>query len=131
MNVSHSTVSQTDQSLQQFIEQVEKDLLEHIVASMKDKKISVEEAQSLARDFLTLLPPLDKADLLNKLRSLAGKHPLAVEIYHDFAVAESNSERDKKLDLMAQHIKQGDIEKALEAAKGPSMNSGQGGNNNG
>ena len=120
-----------DQNLQQFIEQVEKDLLEHIVESMKDRKVSVEEAQSLARDFLALLPPQGKTDLLNILRSLAGKHPLVINVYHDFAVAESNEERDKKLDLAAQHIQQGEIEKALEVVKGPLINSGQGGNNNG
>lgn len=121
----------SNQDLTQFIIEVEKDLLEHIIENIRESKISVEEAQSLARDFLSVLPPQDKADLLNKLRALSGKHPVALEVFHDFAVAESNAERDKKLTLIAQHIKQGEIEKALEVAKGPSMNSGQGGNKNG
>lgn len=115
VNPARDTLS--NQNLQQLVEEVEKDLLDHIIENMRARKITVEESQSLASDFLSLLPPQDKLDLLNKLRTLSGKYPLALEVYYDLAMKSYNEEREKSLDLMSQHIKSGDIEKALEVAK--------------
>lgn len=107
-----------DQNLQQFLTEVESDLLTHIVEHLRGRTISVEKAQQLARDFLSLLPPADKEDLLAKLNTLGKRYQEAQEVYLDYAIPHYEDKRHQTLQQMAHHIKQGEIEKAIEVAKG-------------
>lgn len=108
----------SDQDMQMLVQVVERDLLAHIVENLKARAISKEEAQKLAQDFLKLLPPHDKKDLLEKLKKLSAMHPTALATYYDMAIASYENERDRALHEMAAHIKQGNIEQALTVAKG-------------
>lgn len=103
--------------LNKFLENVERDLLLDIILNMRNRKITVGEAEKLARDFLALLPASDKHDLLGKLKSLSGKYQEARDVYLKYATEEHETEKNQALDTIAGHIKSGDIEKALEVAK--------------
>ncbi|SRR5258706_16405345 len=110
--------NQPDASLQQLVEQIEKDLLDHIYLGVQDKEISPDEAQQLAKDFLALLPFRDKKDLLDKLNELGKHHKDAQKLYMKYGVPFEEEERHRKLAAMRDHIKAGNIEKAIAVAKG-------------
>ncbi len=104
--------------LQPVVEEVEKDLLNHIIANMEDGKITVEQSQQLAREFLALLPVHDKDELLQKLNTLGKTHAEAQAVYLDLARPHEETIRQQKLTQMSEHIKQGNIEQAISIAKG-------------
>ncbi len=108
----------TTQDLAQFLTDVERSLLEHITTSLQQRKMTQEEAQQLARDFLSLLPPKDKEDLLNKLHTLSTKYDEANAVYLEYARKDEEQKRDYLLHQMSMHIKNGEIEKAIAIAKG-------------
>lgn len=115
-----------NQDLKQFVTDVERDLLFHILTNMKHRKITVGEAQDLAKDFLAVLPVHDKMQLLDALNDLAKDHPEARAVYAKYAPPVYEKQRDEKLAKMAEYIKNGDIEKALEVAKGTDTKTQQG-----
>lgn len=107
-----------EQSLKKLIEEVEKDLLAHIYANLKANEITAEQAQKLAQDFLKLLPFEDKEDLLEKLNTLGKQYREAQEVYVKLGIPLEEQERQQKLDLMHKYIVTGELEKALQVAKG-------------
>jgi hypothetical protein len=111
-----------DQSMQAVTTDVEKELFDEIIRNLEQATITVEEAQAVAREFLALLPMQDKKDLLEKLYKLGMKHAETKELYLKFAKPIENEEKQKKLDLMSQHIKSGQIEHAIAVAKGGPIN---------
>lgn len=104
--------------LPSVVEEVEKDLLKHIIANMEEGKITVEESQQLARDFLALLPVNDKEELLQKLNKLGKTHSEVQAVYLDLVRPHEEAIRQQKLTQMSEHIKQGNIEQAISIAKG-------------
>lgn len=108
----------TDPVQQQFIEDVERELLNEIVAYMKRDAMTFEQAQALARDFLAVLPIADKEDLLRKLQGVGEKYPVAQSIYLKYAAPHEEQKRHELLNAMSDHIKSGNIDHALALAKG-------------
>lgn len=106
------------QSIDPLVEEIEKDLLKHIVENMEQGKITVEKSQQLAKEFLGLLPVVDKQDLLNKLNVLGKSYPEAQAVYLDLALPYEEEQRQQKLQKMSEMIKQGNIEQAIATAKG-------------
>ena len=110
--------TQSQDDLKKFLENVERDLLLDIILNMRNRKITVGDAEKLARDFLAVLPIRDRQDLLGKLKSLSGKYSEARDVYLKYAAEEHETEKNQAVDTIANHIKNGEIEKALEVAKG-------------
>ena len=108
----------TQSDLPHYLDTIERDLLAHIIQALKEKKIPVDEAKSLAKDFLSQLPVQDREDLLEKLRKISKMHPQALETYIKFANEHETEERTRKLNLTAHHLSQGDIDTALHVVKG-------------
>jgi spore maturation protein CgeB len=109
----------TDSSdINPLIEQVEKDLLDEIIKNLEQNIITDDQAKKQANDFLSLLPINDKKDLLDKLQKLSQVNKETKEIYHKYASSFEEEERQKKLQLMSEHIKNGQIDQALSVAKG-------------
>ena len=104
--------------MQTITKDIEKELLSIIIDNLKQAKMTVEQARSLSREFLALLPLQDKKDLLEKLYKFEVKHGVTKSLYLKFAVPIEEEERQKKLTLMSQHIQNGQIEHALAVAKG-------------
>src|SRR5258708_36633285 len=111
-----------DQTMQTITKDVENDLLGVIVQNLREHKFKVEQAKQLAREFLVLLPLQDKRDLLEKLYKLELKHSETKAIYLKYAIPIEEEDRLKKLELMSQHIKNGQIDHALAVAKGGLQN---------
>lgn len=108
----------SDAPLPQFVEQVEKDLLEHIYSNLKENALTGDDAQKLAQEFLKQLPFQDKKDLLDKLNELGKVYKPAQEVYVKYVVPFEEQDRQQKLDAMRSHIKAGNLEAAVNVAKG-------------
>jgi hypothetical protein len=113
-----------DQSIQTLTEDIEKELLDEIINNLDNAKITVEEAKAVAKEFLSLLPLQDKKDLLDKLYKLTKDHSETADLYIKYAKPIEEDERLKKLSVMSEHIKNGQIEHALTVAKGGTPNGG-------
>lgn len=107
-----------DKPIEQLVDQIERDLLGHIYTNLKDNKLSGVAAQQLAQEFLALLPFKDKKDLVDKLSALGQRYPEARETYVNLGIPLEEQQRQEKLDQMRVHIQSGDIDKALQVAKG-------------
>jgi hypothetical protein len=107
-----------DPAVQSIVEDVEKDLIETIIRNIDEQRMSEDQARQLARAFLSLLPMQDKHDLLVKLGKFSKLSADAKSIYLKYAAPIENEERNQKLTLMSEHIQNGQIEHALNVAKG-------------
>lgn len=116
----NTSTAQSD--LNEVVKDVEKQLLLEIVKNLDQNKITPEQAQNQAKEFIALLPIQDKKDLLDKLFKLAQTNLEVKGVYLNYARSFDEEERHKKLDLMSEHIKKGEIEHALTVAKGGSTN---------
>lgn len=111
-----------DQTMQTITTDVEKDLLAAIIENLKKNSLQVEQARELAREFLALLPMEDKRDLLDKLYKFSQEHAETKDLYLKYAKPLEEEDRQKKLALMSEHIKNGQIEHAIAVAKGGTPN---------
>lgn len=113
-----------DQTIDELVEDVENELLQVIIKYMDHEQMNEEQASKLAAEFLALLPISDKRDLLAKLKTYSDEHVEAKSVYLKYAKPIEEEERQKKLALMSHHIKNGQIEHALNVAKGVPTNAG-------
>jgi hypothetical protein len=100
------------------LSEVEKDLVDEIVANLKRNAIDYSKAQALAKEFLSRLPQNDFEGLLSILKSLAGKYEEANSVYIKYQAVQSKIEDEEKAKLIVSHLVSGNVEKALETAKG-------------
>jgi hypothetical protein len=107
-----------DVPTQTILDQVEKDLLAEIVQNLEQSRITPEQAERLAKEFLALLPVQDKHDLLIKLGKFSKLSAAGKSLYLKYAAPIEDEERQQKLTLMSEHIKNGQIDHALSVAKG-------------
>ena len=103
--------------IQQEVEAIKKELVELIIKHLRENKLPSEKAKKLAEDFLNVLPISDQQDLLEKLKNLGADYQEAKEIYVDELKRISEEKRNETLSQMRDHIKQGNIDRAVEAAK--------------
>lgn len=111
-----------DKPMQELVDQIERDLLAHIYTNLKENKLTGIAAQALAKEFLALLPFKDKKDLVDKLSTLGQKYPEARETYVNLGIPIEEQQRQERLDQMRAHIQAGDLDKALQVAKGGAQN---------
>lgn len=110
----------SDPAMQSIVTDIEKELLQAIITNLKADLLTEEQARNLAKEFLTLLPMEDKKDLLDKLFKFSKAHVEAKGVYLKYAKPYEEEERQRKLNLMSQHIQDGKIEHAINVAKGVS-----------
>ncbi|QQG40757.1 MAG: hypothetical protein HYV37_00295 [Candidatus Levyibacteriota bacterium] len=108
--------------ISQEVNLIEKELLELILQHLENNKIDADKAQSLAKDFLAILPVADQKDLLQKLQNLSNIYEEAKELYVDELTKVSNEQRDLTLTQMRDAIQKGNIEHAITAAKSLQQN---------
>lgn len=102
----------------QEVEHVKKELVELIIAHLRENKIEVEKARQLAADFLAILPIRDQQDLLNKLKHLGENYDEAEQIYVEEFSKIENEKRNEALNHMRDAIRFGNMDQAIAVAKG-------------
>ncbi len=103
--------------IQQEVEEVKRELVELIIKHLRENKLPAEKAKKLAADFLSILPIEDQEDLLEKLKNLGKDYEEAKEIYAEELRKTSEEQRDQTLSQMRDHIQNGNIDQAIEAAR--------------
>lgn len=103
--------------IQQDVQAVEKELTDIIVRYLKENKMDMPTAQKLAADFLAVLPIHNRVELLEKLKNLSDKYKEVKPIYAHTLEKVTEESDTQKLNAMRDHIKQGNIEEAITAAK--------------
>lgn len=116
-NITEKTINYT---IIKFTSDVQRDLLFELIISMRHKLITVGGARRLAKDFLELFPFQTKEDFLEKMKILSEKYPEARAVYLKYAVPHVNQIEKELLDKISQHLQGGNIEQALNVAKGGS-----------
>lgn len=114
--------SQPSQSMDDIVNDVEKEILKSIMDNLNQERMTQEQARAFAKEFLALLPIQDKKDLLDKLYKLSKEHVEAKDVYLKYAKPYEEEERMRKLTLMSKHIQNGEIDHALNVAKGETPN---------
>ena len=102
--------------IQREVEAVKKELVELIIKHLRENKLPSEKAKKLAEDFLNVLPISDQQDLLAKLKNLGQEYQEVKEVYVNELKKISEEKRNETLSQMRDHIKQGNINRAIEAA---------------
>lgn len=102
--------------IQEEVEEVKRELVGIIIKHLRENKLPAEKAKKLAIDFLNILPIKDQQDLLDKLKNLGADYREANELYVDELTKVSEQKRNETLSQMRDHIKQGNIDRAIETA---------------
>lgn len=110
--------TQKDQDIKELEAQIEKELLGLITEHLKSGELELEKAQALSQEFLDLLPFHDKAELLQKLGTLSPRYAEAQAVYAKYGGDIEKQESSEKVAEMTEHIKNGQIEEAINVAKG-------------
>jgi hypothetical protein len=105
-------------NIPKIVDDVEKDLLGEIVTNLKRNKLDSQKAQKLALEFLSLLPPKDFPEMIEILKKLSGTYNEARDVYIKYQGIQETMNDRNKASVMAEHISRGDIDKAIEIAKG-------------
>ncbi len=103
--------------IQQEVEEVKKELVRLIIKHLRENKLPAEKAKKLAGDFLNVLPIDSQQDLLEKLKNLGINYQEAKELYVDELKKISEEQKDQTLSKMRDHIQNGNIDQAIEAAR--------------
>ncbi len=106
--------------LLKFTSDVQRDLLFELIMSMRHKLITIGGGRRLTKDFLALFPFQTKEEVIEKMKGLSEKYPEARTVYLKYAVPHINQAEKELIDKMTQHLKSGNIEEALNVAKGGS-----------
>jgi hypothetical protein len=101
-----------------YAQNVEKSLFFYIIANIEHNLLSVEDAQVLAENFLSLLPPSDKEAFLANIYSLGDKYREAYYVYLRYGGEYEEEKRNRKLQMIRMYLQTGNIEQAILVAKG-------------
>jgi len=105
-------------NLNQILTDAEKDLVNEITEKLKRNEITPEASKALAREFLSQLPPKSLPALIDVLRNLSTKYKEVRQVYAKYYGILEDMNDAQKVHAMATHINEGNIEKAIDVAKG-------------
>lgn len=97
---------------------IQRDLLFELIMSMRHKLITVGGARHLAKDFLALFPIQTKEEILEKMKNLSDKYPEVRAVYLNYAIPHQNQVEKEMLNKISQNLQNGNIDQALNIAKG-------------
>lgn len=106
--------------IEEEVEKVKKQLVELIIRHLEEKKITAANAKQLATEFLKVLPISDYQDMLLKLNTLGNKYPEAKVLYIQELKEINDTKRNQALTHMRNAIAAGNIDQAINMAKGVS-----------
>lgn len=103
--------------IHQEVEEIKKELVELIIAHLRENKIDEAKARQLAADFLAVLPIGTEQELLQKLKTLGQTYPEAQALYVRELKVIRDKQQDVALNKMRDYIHQGNMEQAITVAK--------------
>jgi len=97
--------------------QIEYLFLKKIIAGLRDGSISVAKAKEYANVFLSIEPFTSIEDAYNKTNQFVAKHSEFTIIKDYMDAFEKEKDVAAKIDKMREHIKQNNLDEALQVAK--------------
>jgi hypothetical protein len=94
------------------IKQVEKELLEIIEDKVEQMALTIDDASSLANDFLILLPLQTTQELCDKLQHLYKQHNACRPLYIKYAKGQDELRHSKKATILQELLQQNAIHRA-------------------
>lgn len=97
--------------------QIEYLFLKKIIAGLRDGSISVAKAKEYANAFLSIEPFTSIEDAYNKVNQFIAKHTEFVILKDYMDAFEKEKDVAGKIDKMREHIRQNNIDAAIQVAK--------------
>lgn len=97
--------------------QIEYLFLKKIIAGLKDGSISVAKAKEYANAFLSIEPFLSIEDAYNKTTQFVAEHSEFIILKDYMDAFEKEKDVAVKIDKMREHIKQNNLDAAIQVAK--------------
>lgn len=107
-----------NKNLEQFVNNIERDLLFQIIMNMRSMQTTVERAQKLAEEFMDSLPVEDKEEVIRTLKIMSEKYPEAQSLYIKYANEYFERKKYITVKKVLSHLKKGEIKRAVGTAKG-------------
>ncbi len=105
-------------TLEQLVQDIKRDLMIEVIVDLKNTKLSIDQARELARDFLNILPPINKEELLKKLGELGKVYKEVRAVFIKYARLYDDEKRWYSLEQAHTYLQEGNVYLALRAVKG-------------
>lgn len=96
------------------INDLERSFLRIIVENIKSKKLSLNQARTIAKDFMNLLPFKDQNDFKFKIKSFTEKYTIFSSLYITILKNEENLKMNAVINKMRVYMKEKNIDEALK-----------------
>jgi hypothetical protein len=100
-----------------FVKEVERDLVIGLTVSNRSKKITLDEAKVISKDFVSSFPFENYEDLFGKLLILSNKHRIIRKVYVKHAPGYFEAKKEFVLKNFRQALKENDLDKALNVSR--------------
>lgn len=102
---------------QDFVKEIERDLVANLAVSNRGKKLSMDEAKIIAKDFVGTLPFVNYEDLFVKMLVLSNKHRIIRKVYVKHAPGYFEAKKDFVLKNFRQAMSEKDIDRAINISR--------------
>lgn len=103
--------------LSKVTNQLEYLFLKRLARGLKEETIDIPRAKALAKEFLQIEPFSSVEDAKSKIDSFTRKDSYFLTLNEYIEAYYSEQQKNALIEKMRQHIKQGNIDQALEVAK--------------
>ena len=100
-----------------LIKQVEVDYLLDLIKELRSQRIDLPKGREITREFLTLLPFTSLDDMRNKVKTFSEKYKDFSRAYINLQAKEEQEKKTAVLDKMREHLKNKNIDEAINIAK--------------
>jgi hypothetical protein len=105
-------------SLDEFVKDVERDLVIGLVLATRYKKISKKEARDIARDFISKIPFKDHEQVFEKIYEMSDRYWVVRKIYIKYAIGFEKEKDEYMLKEVRDFMKISDFENAIKKGRG-------------
>ena len=99
------------------IDSLEKEFLKIVIENIKSKKLTLDQARTIAKDFIMLIPFDDQNDLKFKIKNFTDKYIIFSPLYIALLKNEESTKMNDLLNKMRSHMKDKNIDEALKLVK--------------
>ena len=108
----------SQKNLEQYIIDIQRELLSKLILSLNTMQTTMERAQSLAQEFLGRLPVNSRQEIISVLKTVCFKYPEVLDVYLKYANEYDQEKANLFYEQAASSARGGDVEKALSYIKG-------------
>ncbi|MEK6952046.1 MAG: hypothetical protein AABX29_03455 [Nanoarchaeota archaeon] len=96
------------------INDLERNFLKIIIENIKSKKMTLDDARKMAKDFMNLLPFKDQNDFKFKIKNFTNKYTMFSSLYITILKNEESLKMNTVINKMRVYMKEKNIDEALK-----------------